>query len=227
MIQIIIYAATVHGEMELSTGLRERNKTAKRSAIMAAARKAFAEIGFEMARLRDIAASAGVATGTVFLYAKTKEELLLLVFEEELEPLINAGFETLPSDGLQRQLRTIFDVVADHHEQNFSLCRHFLKEILYLDGACRVELKRFIRSWIERIAKLIDEAKTKGEISDHVNADHLAELVLGIFMLVMRDWLNGNLARQEMNSKYDSFIHMLFSGLEPGGFTVGSNPKQV
>ncbi|UVJ45739.1 TetR/AcrR family transcriptional regulator [Pseudomonas sp. LS1212] len=213
--------------MELSTGLRERNKTAKRSAIMAAARKAFAETGFEMARLRDIAVAAGVATGTVFLYAKTKEELLLLVFEEELEPLINAGFETLPDDGLPQQLRTIFDVVADHHEQNFALCRHFLKEILYLDGTCRVELKRFIHSWAARMAKLIDDAKKKGQISGHVDSALLAELVLGIFMLVMRDWLNGNLTRQEMNSKYDSLIHMLFSGLEPGGFAVGSNQKQV
>src|SRR5580658_3438402 len=72
----------------LQTGRREANKREKLSRIRRAARDVFLRKGFEAATVREIAAAADVAFGTLFLYAKDKRDLLLLIFEEEL-PLIS------------------------------------------------------------------------------------------------------------------------------------------
>src|SRR5215203_7033872 len=60
-------------------GRRERNKQVKLERITAAARELFAEHGVDEVTTQQIAEKADIGTGTLFLYAKTKGELLLLV----------------------------------------------------------------------------------------------------------------------------------------------------
>lgn len=60
-------------------GRRERNKRQKLDRIMAAASELFAEYGVEDVTTQQIADKADIGAGTLFLYAKTKGELLLLV----------------------------------------------------------------------------------------------------------------------------------------------------
>jgi len=60
-------------------GRRERNKQQKLERIVAAASELFAEHGVDEVTTQQIADRADIGTGTLFLYAKTKGELLLLV----------------------------------------------------------------------------------------------------------------------------------------------------
>jgi AcrR family transcriptional regulator len=60
-------------------GRRERNKQQKLDRITAAASELLAEHGIEDVTTQQIADRADIGTGTLFLYAKTKGELLLLV----------------------------------------------------------------------------------------------------------------------------------------------------
>ena len=62
-----------------SVGRRERNKQEKLDRIVAAASELFAEHGIDEVTTQQIADSADIGAGTLFLYAKTKGELLLLV----------------------------------------------------------------------------------------------------------------------------------------------------
>src|SRR5690349_16076844 len=60
-------------------GRRERNKQQKLERITAAARELFAERGVDEVTTQEIADHADIGAGTLFLYAKSKGELLLLV----------------------------------------------------------------------------------------------------------------------------------------------------
>ncbi|MCA9566233.1 MAG: TetR/AcrR family transcriptional regulator [Myxococcales bacterium] len=84
----------------------------KRTRITEAAVEVFAEKGFHSARVSDIAKKAGVADGTIYLYFKNKEDLLLSIFEEKMDVLL---------DGLREALEGVDDpverirVFARHH----------------------------------------------------------------------------------------------------------------
>ena len=58
-------------------GRRERNKQEKRARIIAAAKALFGSKGFADTTTQEIAEKADIGTGTLFLYAKSKEELLV------------------------------------------------------------------------------------------------------------------------------------------------------
>ena len=60
----------------------------KRLQILDAAVEVFAERGFYNARVSHIAASAGVADGTIYLYFKNKDDVLIHVFEDRMDGIL-------------------------------------------------------------------------------------------------------------------------------------------
>ena len=66
---------------------REGNKE---KAILDAAIRVFADYGYNNAKITSIADLAGVATGSVYLYYKNKESILLMIFEKLWTELTNA-----------------------------------------------------------------------------------------------------------------------------------------
>lgn len=65
----------------------------KRSALLSAALELFAEMGFNGASTANIAKHAGVATGTLFVYFKTKEDLIRELFQEVMAQIDAAAME--------------------------------------------------------------------------------------------------------------------------------------
>jgi TetR/AcrR family transcriptional regulator, fatty acid metabolism regulator protein len=63
----------------------------KREAILRAAIKVFAEKGFFNSKVADIAGEAGIADGTVYLYFKSKDEILHSIFDRAMEEFIAEG----------------------------------------------------------------------------------------------------------------------------------------
>lgn len=63
-------------------------KTDKRQRILRAAVKVFARRGFYNAKISEIARDAGVADGTIYLYFKGKDDILISVFEESVGEII-------------------------------------------------------------------------------------------------------------------------------------------
>jgi AcrR family transcriptional regulator len=71
-------------------GRRAQNKQAIRKRIVSAALNLFQTKGFEATTTRAIARKAGIAEGTVFNYFKTKEDIALHFFEQEVDQAIAA-----------------------------------------------------------------------------------------------------------------------------------------
>jgi TetR/AcrR family fatty acid metabolism transcriptional regulator len=63
----------------------------KREAILRAAIKVFAGKGYFNSKVADIAKEAGIADGTVYLYFKSKDEILHSVFDRAMEEFITEG----------------------------------------------------------------------------------------------------------------------------------------
>ncbi len=87
----------------------------KRPLITEAAVEVFAEKGFHQARVSDIARRAGVADGTIYLYFKNKEDLLLSVFEEKMDILLQGLGEAL--EGVDDPNERIRRFAAFHFQQ--------------------------------------------------------------------------------------------------------------
>src|SRR5947209_18946423 len=70
---------------------RDTAPGAKRDAILRAAIDVFAERGYFNAQVADIARAAGVAAGTVYLYFRSKDDLLISIFERSMRDALAEG----------------------------------------------------------------------------------------------------------------------------------------
>src|SRR5690554_4621286 len=83
----------------------EKKRSDKRKRILDGALKAFALKGFYNTKVSEIAQEAGVADGTIYLYFKNKDDLLISLFEDRMEWIIerlNTDLHKLGSDTLAK-----------------------------------------------------------------------------------------------------------------------------
>jgi len=115
-------------------GRRERNKRDKLERIIAAARDLFDTYGVDAVTTQQIADKADIGTGTLFLYAKSKSELLLMVQNSGYVAALEEGraaagntAETL--DGVMAIIRPIVECNRTHVENG----RIYLRELVFGD----------------------------------------------------------------------------------------------
>jgi TetR/AcrR family fatty acid metabolism transcriptional regulator len=87
---------TIHSVLMALQAVSRRSKTEpppgpKRDAILRAATDVFAESGYFNAQVADVARAAGVAAGTVYLYFRSKDDLLVSIFERSMRDAIAEG----------------------------------------------------------------------------------------------------------------------------------------
>ncbi|TAP28195.1 TetR/AcrR family transcriptional regulator [Arthrobacter sp. S41] len=115
-------------------GRRERNKQEKLERITAAASKLFAKYGVDEVTTQQIADAADIGTGTLFLYAKNKGELLLLVqnlhYAQSLERGLAAANKTSTAlDGILAFIEPIVECNRVQVENG----RTYLREMVFGD----------------------------------------------------------------------------------------------
>jgi TetR/AcrR family fatty acid metabolism transcriptional regulator len=190
----------------------EPTRADKRTLITEAAIEVFADKGFHQARISDIARQAGVADGTIYLYFKNKEDLLLSVFEQKMDELLAGLGEALagiddPIERIRCFARFHFGRVQAHRhaaevlQVELRLSNKFMKEYrpeklwAYLGvfgqivregqarGVFRADVDPFVGSWA--FFGALDELAMQWVLSkksERFSLDAAADQVAGIFV---------------------------------------------
>ncbi|KQY46098.1 TetR/AcrR family transcriptional regulator [Cellulomonas sp. Root137] len=119
-----------------SPGRRERNKQEKLDRITAAASELFTERGVDEVTTQEIADKADIGAGTLFLYAKSKAELLLLVQNSTYADALARGRSA--AEGITGTLDAVMAIVrpvVECNRKHVGNGRTYLREIVFGDPA--------------------------------------------------------------------------------------------
>lgn len=196
---------------QAAIGRRERNKLEKRNRIVAAARCLFAEQGFAETTTQQIAEAADIGTGTLFLYARSKEDLLVLVFHEEMLATARDAFNDLPEDlPLIDKVIRVFERMVLYHERDLVLARLLLKEILMPDRPDRAEeLSHLMGAIYTGFGQLLASAQRSGAISPRFDPPLTAQAMFAIYYLGLLSWLGGMTTREAFFAQLRLQLSML------------------
>lgn len=115
-------------------GRRERNKQEKLDRITAAASELFAQYGVEEVTTQQIADKADIGTGTLFLYAKTKGELLLLVQNANYAAALERGrAAAAETPGALDAVMSIVKPIVECNRTQVDNGRFYLREMVFGD----------------------------------------------------------------------------------------------
>jgi TetR/AcrR family fatty acid metabolism transcriptional regulator len=162
----------------------------KRDAILRAATEVFARHGFFQAQVADVARAAGVAAGTVYLYFRSKDDLLVSIFERTMREAIADG-------------RAALDGVSDPRERLDRLARLHLERLgrdRDLAVVFQVELRQstkfmerfsstFLRDYIGMLRETIVDGQKAGLFRSDINPTIAAKILFGALDEMATNWI--------------------------------------
>jgi AcrR family transcriptional regulator len=195
-------------------GLRERNKQQKLERIKQAAWTLFRQKGFEETTTREIAEQAEVGTGTVFLYAKDKHELLLLVYGDLLGNRVQEIFANFPAGlSLPDELLHIFGRLFALYAEEIPLARIFVKELYH--GTPEDQMAVMTQGFIGHLAQRVVNAQQRGEIADDLESVQAAGNFFALYFFALTVWLGGWLDAETRDTALRQAIELQIRGMLP------------
>jgi TetR/AcrR family transcriptional regulator, fatty acid metabolism regulator protein len=162
----------------------------KREAIMRAATKVFARSGYFNSKVADIARAAGVADGTVYLYFKSKEEILRSIFDRNTTEAIAEGREELskikdPREKLRR--------IARHHLERLGADRDLAVVFqVELRGTTKF-MEEFsaagLAQYLSLIREVFEQGQREGVFRKELNAKLVAKVLFGALDEMATNWI--------------------------------------
>lgn len=164
--------------------------TTKRERILRAAVDVFAQNGYFNAKVSDVAKSAGVADGTIYLYFDGKEDLLVTIFREHARNYLQS---------LERDLSTIsrpedrLRVAIRHHMETLGRdralaivsqveLRHSLKFMSLLS-------QQEVADYLNMLRKIVEHGQSEGVFRRNLHPALVAKAVFGVLDEMVTSWI--------------------------------------
>src|SRR5437588_3062878 len=162
----------------------------KRETLLRAAIRVFAHNGYFNSKVADIAREAGVADGTVYLYFKSKEEILHSIFDRSMEEAIADGRKRLDKivDPRER-LRSIAHMHLDRLGADRDLAVVFQVE---LRGSTKF-MEEFsaagFAEYLDLLCKIFEEGQRSRVFRKDLNAKVVSKILFGALDEMATNWI--------------------------------------
>lgn len=148
--------------------------------ILDAAKVVFAQSGFYNSKVSEIAREAHVADGTIYLYFKNKDDILISLFEEELKRIIGLVKEAIndiddPSEKLRVFCRTHMTII----ESDRCLAEVIQVELRQSNKFMREYKNRCFLSYLNTISEIIFQGQEQGIFRLDLKPDIAARVIFG------------------------------------------------
>jgi TetR/AcrR family transcriptional regulator, fatty acid metabolism regulator protein len=183
--------------MTIHSGADRADRNEKRERILSAAERVFARRGFFAARVSEIAKDAGVADGTIYLYFKSKDDLLISLFEarmKQVNALLRATIADVPpSEQLCAFIRAYLRLVHDEPGAAEVLTIELRQSSKFMKEYENPEFADFLRM----LGGLIAAGQERGELDRSIPSHVAARMIFGMLDELSLAWV---LARQPISA---------------------------
>jgi TetR/AcrR family fatty acid metabolism transcriptional regulator len=162
----------------------------KRQRILQAAAKVFARKGYHGARVSEIARRADVADGTIYLYFRNKEDILVSLFDEVMIEHLRQGREELKQiSGAPEKLRAIARRHLGLLGGNRDLAVVYQVELRQSTKF----MERFTASWLHDyfalLTEVVEEGQAEGSLRDDLPRKLVTKSFFGALDEMVTSWI--------------------------------------
>jgi TetR/AcrR family transcriptional regulator, fatty acid metabolism regulator protein len=189
------------------------DRSDKRDALLRAAIDTFAARGFFNAQVADVARAAGVAAGTVYLYFRGKDDLLISIFERTMKEAIAEGRRSVGalSDPVER-LREIARLHLGRLGRDRQLAVVFQVELRQSTKFMERFSATQLREYLGIIRDVIADGQAKQVFRAGINPTLAAKLFFGALDEMATNWILSR-RRYSLAGEADAIVDFFVGGL--------------
>jgi TetR/AcrR family fatty acid metabolism transcriptional regulator len=185
----------------------------KRDAILRAAVKVFARHGYFQSQVADVARVAGVAAGTVYLYFRSKDDLLVSIFDRTMRDAIDEGRAALagvadPAGRLRRIARLHLERLGRDRDLAVVVQVELRQSIKFMERLSSTHLQDYLNI----IRQTIADGQAAGVFRSDVSATLAAKVFFGALDEMATNWM---LSRRKyaLAGDADAVVDLIIGGL--------------
>ncbi|KKI91777.1 TetR family transcriptional regulator [Bacillus sp. SA1-12] len=167
-----------------------KQKKPKYKQIIDAAVIVIAENGYHQAQVSKIAKQAGVADGTIYLYFKNKEDILVSLFQEKMGIFIEKIEGEIKSsetaaEKLYTLIKTHFSLLAEDHH----LAIVTQLELRQSNKELRLRINEVLKGYFNVVDKIITAGKEMGEFREELDLRLTRQMIFGTIDETVTTWV--------------------------------------
>lgn len=185
----------------------------KRRRILDGAVKVFAQNGFYNSKVAQIAREAGVADGTIYLYFRSKDDILIQLFNETMEEIL--GRQAAAMSGLTDPVERLRSFVRVHFEgisQSPALAEVLTVELRSSSKFMRGTDMRPFGRYLGIIARIVADGQAAGAFISGASPRLAARMLFGALDELALEWAIDE-RRGDLDAACDATLKVFLGGL--------------
>ena len=184
----------------------------KREAILRAATDVFAERGYFTAQVADVARAAGVAAGTVYLYFRSKDDLLISIFERSMRDALAEGRAMVEAErGPRERLRRFARLHLGRLGRDRNLAIVFQVELRQSTKFMERFSATLLRDYLGLIRDAIADGQRAGVLRSDIKATAAAKMFFGALDEMATNWILSR-RRYSLEADADAVVDLFING---------------
>jgi len=168
----------------------EDRRAERERQILEAAVRAFSRQGYHHCTVAQVAREAGVADGTIYLYFRGKEDLLVSAFRHVMGGILEEmDRELAPLADPIHKLRRLVEIHLEVMERDPELAAFLQLQLRQPDASIRTAITEPLRAYARRIEAVLDEGKATGVIRSDIPTRVMRRALFGTVDETVSSWL--------------------------------------
>ncbi|OEI75175.1 TetR family transcriptional regulator [Bacillus sp. FMQ74] len=190
-----------------------KQKRPKYMQIIDAAVEVIAENGYHQSQVSKIAKQAGVADGTIYLYFKNKEDILISLFKEKMGQFIERMEEdikekTTAKEKLALVISKHFSLLAGDH--NLAIVTQL--ELRQSNLELRQKINEILKGYLNILDGILTEGIQSGEIKEDLDVRLARQMIFGTIDETVTTWVMND-QKYDLVALSNSVLELLVSGI--------------
>ncbi|MFS0576211.1 TetR/AcrR family transcriptional regulator [Sporosarcina sp. 179-K 3D1 HS] len=166
-------------------------KNDKYYAILDAAKKVFAQEGYHGSSISKIAKEADIGDGTVYLYFKNKEDILIQLFDTAIYHVLSPKAESL-IEQVQDPRIMLYELIRNHFDffgKDYDIAKVIQVESRQPTESSRSVVKKGTKRYFQLLRKIIEQGQEEGLFRTDVSTSSLQKLIFGTLDEFVTAWV--------------------------------------
>lgn len=181
--------------------------------ILEAAVKVFAEQGFFQSTVSQIAKEAGVADGTIYLYFKNKDDILVQFFSYKTKQVFARFREEVDkADNTIDKFRNLIRRHLEEFQCDRNMAVVYQAETHQSSRLVEKQIKEMSKMYFDIVSEIIEQGQEEGVIKKDLYLSLVKRFILGAVDEVISTWLHSS-SKYDLVSMADPLVELFLKGI--------------
>lgn len=193
--------------------LHMKDKNDKYQRILEAAVQVFAKNGFQQSTVSQIAKTAGVADGTIYLYFKSKDDILIQFWNLKAKQVFEKfRTEVEKGNSAAEKLNNLIHIHLTEFQQDRNMAMLYQIETHQLNRVAGEQIREISKMYLDIISEIVDQGQAEGSIRRDLYVGLVKRFIIGAVDEVISTWLHSE-TEYDLASMANPLVDLFIRGI--------------